>query len=190
MYNPQAVIHNLSKANGKGKKKRVPFRIIAEFLQSSTLQFSDTGKKVDANKMTKTLWSKLFHEFRTGSCSFWFSSRTASAKEAVTHKKSANHPSIHPSAKPIVPLHISKQANTQYDSKDRPKTQKQKNLPLHHQLGTESLDSTNLDTHKRNENKNIHPSIEQEEENTKVKVKYVPCLRPQIETWQNPKTQK
>jgi hypothetical protein len=55
MYNPQAVIHNLSKANGKGKKKRVPFRIIAEFLQSSTLQFSDTGKKVDANKMTKTL---------------------------------------------------------------------------------------------------------------------------------------
>jgi hypothetical protein len=54
------VLHNLSKANGKGKgekkkKKRVPFRIIAEFLQSSTLQFSDTGKKVDANKMTKTL---------------------------------------------------------------------------------------------------------------------------------------
>jgi hypothetical protein len=39
----------------KGKKKRVPFRILSEFLQSFTLQFSDTGKKVDAKKMTKTL---------------------------------------------------------------------------------------------------------------------------------------
>jgi hypothetical protein len=41
------VIHNLSKDDGKEKK--------SEFLQSSTIQFSDTGKKVDATKMTKTL---------------------------------------------------------------------------------------------------------------------------------------
>jgi hypothetical protein len=31
MYNPQAVIHNLSKANGKGKKKE----FLSELLQSS-----------------------------------------------------------------------------------------------------------------------------------------------------------
>jgi hypothetical protein len=46
------VIHNISIDDGKGKgKKRVPFRILSEFLQSSTLH----TPTLDATKMTKTL---------------------------------------------------------------------------------------------------------------------------------------
>jgi hypothetical protein len=115
-------------------------------------------------------------------------------KRSRDTKKSATRPSIHPSAKPIVPLHISKQSHTQCVSKDRPKTQKQKKLSpssstRYQKLGLHKPPHTQAERGEKKKKTSTHPST-QEEENTKVKVKYVPCLQPQIETWQNPKTRK
>jgi len=107
-------------------------------------------------------------------------------KEAVTQK---NLQPVHLSIHLQNPLSLSTSPSNHTHSvslKIDPKPKNKKNFPLHHQLGTKSLDSTNLHTHKRKKEKKKkkkHPlPSTQEEENTKVKVKYVPCLRPQIET--------
>lgn len=159
----KAVIHNLSKDDGKGGKKK---EFLSEFFQSSfrvpsefhtpVLRHRQKSRcnKDDKNTLKQTLsWISYWVLF------FLVLNHNSKCKRSRNTKK--NLQSIHPSTKPIVPLHISKQAHTQCVSKDRPKAQKQKSLPLCHQLGTKSLDSTKLHTYKRNEKKkNVHPSID------------------------------
>lgn len=154
----KAVIHNFSKDEGKKKAE-----FLSEFFQSSFRvphpifrhRQKSRCNKDDKNTLKQTLsWISYWVLF------FLVLKHNSKCKRSRDTKKSATRPCIHPSAKPIVPLHISKQSHTQCVSKDRPKTQKQKNFPHHHQLVTKSLDSTNLHTHKRNEEKKkTHPPI-------------------------------